>query len=219
MLVLCAALVCGLSGCAAPSLSSRAALSQSHLDEQGGYLNSAISHLQAAHDRMQSQPDPHQAGEELDAGRSAVGLAQADAQKISQDVHDLAQSEASARQTAVSLQHEIDSHRNDLLGPRAKRIRNHLILCSVLIGIGWGLLKIGPLFGGPFGGGVLVLGHLLTGFLSPLVSTIRFLLAMLWRGIVSLTRWGVARLEKLGNAKSAGIANPPAMAPAAGKGG
>ena len=111
-------LLCALSACSGPGLSNSAALSESHVDEQGGHLSSAMGHLQEAHDRLALESDPHLAGQELEAGRASVGLAQGDNQKISQDIRDLAQSEAVAQQKAESLQREIDSHRNDLLGPR-----------------------------------------------------------------------------------------------------
>jgi hypothetical protein len=159
--------------------------SQASLDAQSAHLTAAAQHLDQAHDLLAQEPDPRQAGAALDAGRDEVRLAIAAGQTVRQDVEKLGQSDA-------SLQRKINSERNDWLGPKAKRVRNRLIVLLVLVGLGVALLKFGPLLGGPYGGAAIVAGHLLTVFAWPLFK-------MGWSGMVRVAGWVVGILEKIGD--------------------
>jgi hypothetical protein len=199
-----ATLMCAAAGCSAQDAGGLAADSQSQLAAQSSHLDAAGRHLTEAHNRLAGEADPEHATEELEAGQQEVQQAAAAAQLIQQDVGQLGQS-------ATDLQQQIDSHRNDWLGPRAIRLRNRLILIAVLLSVGAALLRFGPLFGGPFGGAAIVAGHLLTVFALPVARAA-------WRGIVWLATWLVGLLEKLGDrvtaqknlpATSIQTSNPP----------
>jgi hypothetical protein len=181
-------------------LAARAKLSEAHLAQQANDLASALQDLGEAQQRLRSQPDPHNAGEKIDAGCIHVRQAWVQNQTIAQDLYQL-------NETAASLQHQIVEHRNDLLGPRGRRIRNEIIILAVLVGIGAALLRIGPLFGGPFGGAVIVVGHLLTACIVPLLSGLWWLLSQAWSAAVVAVKRIIAALEKLGGAKGASAAN------------
>jgi hypothetical protein len=181
--------LCIAVGCSSPSAGDLAATSQSHLADQSAHLDAAAQHLSEAHNRLAGQADLHDVGQELDAGIDEVQQARAAGQLVQQDVEILGGS-------AEEWQQEIDSQRNDWLGPRVIRLRNRLILISILVGVGAALLRFGPLLGGPVGGAAIVAGHVLTVFALPL-----FRLA--WVGIVRVWTWGVDLLEKLGDRASA----------------
>jgi hypothetical protein len=187
----CALWLANLTGCAPQNVAAQAAASQSDLDLQQTHLNSAAQHLAEAHSRLAQEPDPRNAGSEINAAGNAVLQARSESQKIGQDVVALSNA-------TESLQHEIDGHRNDLLGPRARRIRNRVILAMVLATLGWGLLRIGPLFGGPLGGGAIVAGHLLTAFAIPILKAAWFALGIFWTWMLGLWRYAMAGLSSLG---------------------
>jgi hypothetical protein len=178
-------LLCVLCGCAGENADRLVAVSQTHLDAQAAHLEAASRHLDQAHDLLAAEPDPRQAGAALDAGRNELQQAIAVGQSVRQDVEKLGQSDA-------SLQKQINSQRNDWLGPKAKRVRNRLILILILIGIGAALLRFGPLLGGPYGGAAIVAGHVLTIFALPLFR-------MGWRWVVGAAEWLIGMLEKVGN--------------------
>lgn len=187
--------VCLLAGCANGGAALSSA-SRTHLDDQSAHLQAASDHLTEAHKRLAAEPDPHNAAAEVDAGNSEVQQAQQSNLLIRQDLGNLSNS-------AANLQKEIDSHKNDLLGPRAIRIRNRVILAIVLLSVGAALLQLGPLMGGPFGGAMIVIGHLLTIFISPLLK-------LAWAGLVWLWGWIETELEKLGN-KAVASAKPTTL--------
>jgi hypothetical protein len=207
--VVCALLCCIAGGCAA-SIEDREARSREHLDQEDQYLSGAMEHLQAARQRLGGQADPEKAGDELAAGASQVAQARGMQSLIRGDVSQLGG-------TAAALRKEIDSHRDDLLGPRGKRIRNRIVVLAVVAMIGWGLLRLGPVFGGPVGGGVIVLWHLLTAFAVPLVRLLGIVLSEIWKGAVLAGQWVAGRLEKLANAKAGGGTQGAAAAGASGK--
>jgi hypothetical protein len=150
-----------LVGCAGPSAAQEASVSQSHLDREENLLTDALHHIDTARREIPTSAGLQSAPGEISAGYNSLSAAHDLLPTIRKDVTDLAD-------TATSLQNQIDSHRNDLLGPRARRIRNRVIVISLLLGFGAALLQLGPLIGGPFGGGLIVAGHLLTVFLVPL---------------------------------------------------
>jgi hypothetical protein len=196
--VLYALILCLATGCAGPSPAQIAAQSQSHLDAQDNQLTSASQHLAAAATRLAAEPDPRRAGDELAAGAAQVRQASQSNQAIRADVQTLGDQ-------AVALQKQIDSHQNDLLGPRGKRIRNYLILAGVLIAVGAILLRVGPLLGGPVGGAILLTGHLLTAFAWPVLQAIVSYAGGIWS-------WVIAKLSALGGSSTANP-NTPAAAP------
>ena len=189
---------CG--GCGVAPLAARVTVSQAHLAQQASELAGALADLDQARQRIQSQADPHQAAQAINAAHDQVRQASADNRTIAQDLNQL-------NETASSLQHQIDAHRNDLLGPRARRIRNGLIIVAVLVGVGPALLQLGPLFGGPVGGVVIVAGHLLTAFIVPLLRGLRWLLEQAWAAAVPAVLWIITQLEKLGSANKTTVAN------------
>ncbi|MGD1275691.1 MAG: hypothetical protein ABR964_00535 [Tepidisphaeraceae bacterium] len=193
-------LACALTACATGGVARLAAVSQSHLDQQSSHLDAATRHLLEAHRRLATQNDPHNAVEEVDAGNEQVRQASAANQQIRQD-------EIALRNAATSLQKHIDEHRNDLLGPRAIRIRNWLILIAVVLSLGAALLQFGPLLGGPLGGAVIIAGHVLTVFAWPILRGA-------WALTVRLARWAWSGLEKI-----ADRAAQPGAAPTSAAGG
>lgn len=206
-------LVCALVACsAAPRLSEQTQASQTHLQEQGILLGNALQHLQEANRRLSAQADPNRAGDELMAGRNGVEQANTLNLQIRQDVTELGTS-------AASLQKQIDDHRNDWLGPRARRVRNRIILLVILVLIGVALLKLGPMFGGPFGGGAIVAGHLLTAFALPLIRGLWTLLGYAWTGGAALGKWLAEKLANLAAAKAPAVLPTSASAVSAGGGG
>jgi hypothetical protein len=176
-------------------LAAQATLSQAHLAQQANELASALADLDQARQRIRSQADPHQAGDAIDAGYEQIRQAAAANGTIAQDLRQL-------NERALSFQHQIDVHRNDLLGPRGRRIRDGLIIIAVLVAVGAALLQLGPLFGGPIGGVVIIAGHLLTAFIVPLLSGLRWLLEQAWERVVPTIRSVIAWLKRLGSAKS-----------------
>lgn len=189
-------LACALTACATGGVAQLAAVSQSHLEQQSSHLDAATQHLLEAHRRLATQNDPHNAAEEIDAGNEQVRQASAVNQQIRQD-------ELALRKAAESLQKHVDEHRNDLLGPRAIRIRNWLIVIAVVLSLGAALLQFGPLLGGPLGGAVIVTGHVLTVFAWPILCGV-------WAVTVRVVRWALSGLEKI--ADRAAPASPPPSA-------
>jgi hypothetical protein len=188
-----AVMVCAMSaisagGCARTDIGDRQSTAQSHLAQQGEFLAGAMGHLDRARARLGAETDPAKAGDEISAGYAQVQRADSLRREMGRDVSDLGGA-------AVSLQREIDSHRDDLLGPRGKRVRNRVLLVMVLAAIGWGLLELGPVFGGPVGGAVIVAGHVLTAFVVPLVG-------LEWKLIVAAWEWIVAALDRLATPKA-----------------
>jgi len=192
-------LACALTACATDGVARLAAVSQSHLDQQSSHLDAAAQHLLEASRRLAGQNDPHKAAEEVDAANEQVRQAIAANQQIRQD-------ETALRSAAESLQKHIDEHRNDLLGPRAIRIRNRLILIAVLLLLGAALLRFGALLGGPLGGAAIVAGHFLTVFAWPILRGA-------WAVIVRLARWAWSELGKI--ADRAAPASPQSSVPGA----
>lgn len=188
-----------LCGCAAP-LSAQATAAQAHLAGQADDLAGALADLDQARQRVSSQADPRQAAAAIESASGRVRAAAQQNRAIAQDFRQL-------DATAQSLQHQIDAHRNDLLGPRGKRIRNAVVVIAVLIGIGAALLQLGPVFGGPVGGAIVIVGHLLTAFIVPLFQGLCWLVEQAWSAAVLGARWIVAELEKLGNAKTNSVSN------------
>jgi hypothetical protein len=191
-----AAILSAASGCASPSASRLVANSQSGMQVVSAHLTAAQSDLAEAHNRLIGEPDPHQAGQELDAGRNELEQAITAGQLVRQDVLKLGESD-------INLQHQIDSHRNDWLGPRAKRLRDKLIVLAVLLTLGAALLRVGPLFGGPWGAAIVVAGNVLTAFVSPLI---RFA----WNVILRLANWLLAHLKKIGKTTVSATTGPGA---------
>jgi hypothetical protein len=185
MTILGALFLCALAGCAATNATQLAGLSQSHLDDLSAHLDAAGQDLLVAQTRLAGEPDPHQAIQAVNGGIGEIQLAGAVASQVRQDVTELSSK-------ATALQRQIDEHKNDLLGPRAIRIRNRVICIAVLISIGAALLQWGPLLGGPWGGAAIVIGHLLTAFLLPIV---RFA----WKVILWVFDFVVGALSDLGN--------------------
>jgi preprotein translocase subunit SecF len=188
-----------LCGCAAP-LSALATAAQAHLAQQADDLAGAMTDLDQARQRLASQADAHQAAAKVESSYGLVRQAAEQNQAIAQDFRQL-------NATAQALQHQIDAHRNDLLGPRGKRIRNTVIILAVLIAIGAALLQLGPIFGGPVGGAIVVAGHLLTAFIVPLMQGLWWLVEQAWSAATLGADWVVAELEKLGNAKTNTVTN------------
>ncbi|MGA2583170.1 MAG: hypothetical protein ABSG31_07830 [Tepidisphaeraceae bacterium] len=195
-------LLASLGGCAAPSAAQQASLSQSHLDQQVNLMNDALTHVQAARQNLAAGADASHATANLDAGIQSLEQALALAPLLRQDITALSN-------TAVSLQKQIDAHRNDLFGPRAIRIRNRLILVAILVGLGAALLQLGPLLGGPFGGGLIVAGHLLTAFIVPLGGLAFKLLGKLFASIESKFSSVITFLDHLGNQVASSNAKTP----------
>jgi hypothetical protein len=201
--ILAALFVCALAGCAASSATQLAGLSESHLDDLSAHLDAAGQDLLAAQARLANQPDPHQAIQAVNGGYAEIQQAAAVDSQVQHDVSDLASK-------ATALQKQIDEHKNDLLGPRAIRIRNRVICIAVLISIGAALLQWGPLLGGPWGGAAIVIGHLLTLFIMPIF---RFA----WRVILWVFDFVVGALNDLG--QKAATANQLVASPAGAKSG
>ncbi|MDP9175424.1 MAG: hypothetical protein M3O30_16400 [Planctomycetota bacterium] len=195
--ILCALLATSqLTACAARNFATRAAQSQSRLDDQSQQLGSAAAHLREAHRRLAQEPDPKSAATEVDASLQDVTQAAQSTQHIRQDITDLSSA-------AQSLQHQLDARHNDLLGPRAQRIRNRVILLATLAALGWGLLQLGPTLGGPLGGGAIVAGHLLTAFAFPLLhaawSALRSILATIIVVATAIWTRAISALNQLGS--------------------
>jgi len=188
------------SGCGVAPLAAQATLSQAHLAQQASELASALADLDQARQRLRSQADPHQAGEAIEAGYDQVRQASAANRIIAADLRQI-------NERALSFQHQIDAHRNDLLGPRGRRIRNGVIIIAVLVAVGAALLQLGPLLGGPVGAVVIIAGHLLTAFIVPLLAGLRWLLEQAWARVVPAVQWIVARFQKLGSAGNATVAH------------
>jgi hypothetical protein len=160
-------LLTALSACASPAPRELAGISRTHLDQLDQLLTSARGQLLSARRDLSSAAppaNPPAAAHDLDGGARSLATAHDLVPLLRQDVQSLSDA-------AVNLQNQIDAHQNDLLGPRAKRIRNRLILLALLASIGAALLRVGPLFGGPLGGAAVLTGHLLTAFAVPLITT------------------------------------------------
>jgi hypothetical protein len=206
-------LVCVLGACSATEqVAEQTQASQTHLNEQGAVLGDTMQHLQEASRRLAGQADPNRAGDELTAGRLGVQQASILNQTIRQDVTELSKS-------AASLQQQIDDHRNDWLGPRARRLRNRIIVLLILVSIGAALLKLGPLFGGPFGGGAIVAGHLLTAFALPLIRGIWTVLGYVWTETIAAAKWLAEKLTNLAAANAPANSPPSVTSASIGQGG
>jgi hypothetical protein len=192
----CALIFCLLTGCAGRSISAQRSASQTHLDQQDAQLAGASKHLQEARRRLGAEPDPRNAAQEVTAGYEQVQQVSATSQQIRNDVGALSD-------TASLLQRDIEDHRDDLLGPRGRRIRNRVILAAILAAIGYGLLQIGPLFGGPVGGIAIVFGHLLTAFAIPALRAAMTTFRMAWNSALGIGGWIVSLLGKIGNQRAA----------------
>jgi hypothetical protein len=177
-----------LFGCAAPPIENQTAAADLHLEDQRAVLSSAKSHLTQAALRLSAQPDPRHAGEELTATSAAIDRAIELGQMLQSDI-------AGLGGVAIRLKAQIASHQNDLLGPRGQRIRNRVIAIGVLVTLGIVLLQVGPLFGGPFGAGVIIAGHILTAFAQPALRGLWALLCLAGRAIASVIRNLIARLS------------------------
>jgi hypothetical protein len=193
-LVLCA--VVSAAGCGAVPLNQKIGSSETHVDSQATALTDANQHLQEAQNRLSKQPDPRNAGAELKQGIANVQTASAINTQIRQDVQSLGS-------TAQNLQTQLIDHQNDWLGPRARRLRNHILIAISLLALGAGLLWLGPMFGGPIGGAAIVAGHLLTAFTVPIWNlTIRGF-STAWNWLAAMSKSTVSLLSKLGGRQSA----------------
>lgn len=177
-----------LGGCRATVAQQRNA-AQTQLQAQAQNLQQASAHLAEAQVRLAAEPDPRQAGAELRLG--ADGVKQADV-----DNHQIQQQVVALGKTAENLQADIDKHRDDLLGPRGHRILWGAAIVLTLVLLGAAFLQVGPMFGGVCGGGLIVLGHLLTACLVPAWQLLSGLVAGLFSWIVTL-------LSRIGNSKAA----------------
>jgi hypothetical protein len=178
---------------------------QAHLAQQADELANAMADLVQARQRLSSDADPHQVGPEIESAYDDVQRAAAANRIIVRDFQKL-------DQNAQLLQHQIEAHRNDLLGPRGRRIRNGMIIVAVLVGIGAALLRLGPIFGGPIGGVAIVAGHLLTAFIVPVMKGLWWLVQSAWSAAVLGVKSLVAALEKLGGDKAKAVTHQVAGA-------
>jgi hypothetical protein len=193
-------MVCALlaGGCAGMGASDRRAAAIARVTAQTAQLDAAATHLNVASQRLSKEADPQHAADELAAGAAQVQLARTATKAISLDISELGGQ-------AVSLQAQIDAHQNDLLGPRGKRIRNRVIIVAVVAAIGWSLLQLGPVFGGPIGGAVLVAGHVLTAFVVPVFGLLTKFLGVAWGWIAAGGKWAIGALDRLGTTKKTGV--------------
>ena len=193
-------MVCALvgGGCAGAAVNDRRAAAIARVTAQTAQLDAAATHLNVASQRLSKETDPQHAAEELAAGAAQVQLARTATKAISRDISDLGGQ-------AVLLQRKSDAHQNDLLGPRGKRIRNRVIILAVIAAIGCSLLQLGPVFGGPIGGAVLVAGHVLTAFMVPVFGLLVKFLGVAWGWIAAGGQWAIGALDRLGTAKKTNV--------------
>jgi hypothetical protein len=187
-----------LCGCSAQSLSAQATAARAHLAQQADELSNAMAELVQARQRLSSNGDPDRVGPEIEAGYDHVRRAAEANRIIARDFQQL-------NENAQLLQHQIEAHRNDLLGPRGRRIRNGVIIVAVLVAIGAALLQLGPIFGGPIGGVAIVAGHLLTAFIVPILKGLWWLAQWTWSEAALGVKSAVAALEKLGGDKAKAV--------------
>jgi len=181
-----------LCGCRANVAQQRTA-AQTQLQTQAQTLQQASAHLAEAQVRLSAEPDPRRAGDELRLGAASVKQAAGDNRQIQQQVIALGK-------TAENLQADIDKHKDDLLGPRAHRILWGAAIVLIVALLGTAFLQVGPMFGGVWGGGLIVAGHLLTACLVPAWHLLSGMIAALFRWIITL-------LSRIGNSQA--TANVP----------
>jgi len=185
LLIVLTLTICGCRGNPAQQRSA----AQAKLQTQALTLQQASAHLAEAQARLSAEPDPRDAGEELKLGADGIKQAATDNHQIQQQVIALGK-------TAEHLQADIDKHKDDLLGPRGHRILWGTAIVLTLLLLGTAFLQVGPSLGGVWGGGLIVLGHLLTACLVPA-----------WRLLTgwaaALFGWIVALLSRIGNSQAA----------------